>query len=45
MKNLLDHFISWLYTRKLFGPRCSDYEPGCACCEAWKFHDELFGVE
>jgi hypothetical protein len=21
--------------REFFGPRCSDYEPLCACCKAW----------
>ena len=40
---MIDRLISWLYTRRLFGPRCSDYKSGCACCEAWEFHDELFG--
>lgn len=41
----LDHFLSWLYTYRLWGPRCSDYEPTCACCEAWKVHDEIFNSE
>jgi hypothetical protein len=22
-----------------FGQRCSIYEPGCACCETWRFAD------
>ena len=23
------------YARDYFGPRCSEFEPGCACCEMW----------
>jgi hypothetical protein len=38
---MIDWFISWLYTRKLYGPRCSDFEATCPCCEAWQNHDEL----
>ncbi len=40
---MLDRFISWFYTRRIYGIRCSTYSVGCACCGAWKFHDELFG--
>jgi len=36
-----DRFLSWLYIRRLWGPRCSDYQEGCACCEHWKEHDEV----
>lgn len=43
MANLIDRFVSWLYITRLWGPRCSDYEPECPCCEQWKAHDELFG--
>lgn len=39
---MIDRFISWLYTRRIFGKRCVDYDPGCACCEAWATHDWLF---
>lgn len=39
---LLDRFISWLYVRRIWGDRCSDYQPGCGCCEAWAAHDWLF---
>lgn len=42
MSGLFNHFVSWLYTRRLYGPRCPDFMHGCACCEAWKVHDELF---
>lgn len=45
MRNLLRFLnrpISWLYTRLLFGSRCSDYEKLCPSCGAWKEHDELF---
>ena len=38
---LLDKLISWIYTRRFFGPRCSEYEEGCIVCEQWRFHDEL----
>lgn len=35
-----DRFLSYLYTRRFFGPRCPEFEPGCPCCEAWEFHDD-----
>ena len=40
---MIDRFISWLYTCKIFGLRCSEHEQGCPCCDAWKRHDDLFG--
>ena len=40
---MLDRFISWIYTRKIFGPRCDEYSQGCPVCDAWKFHDDVFG--
>ena len=40
---MIDRFISWLYTRRMYGPRCSEYESGCIVCEQWKLHDEVFG--
>lgn len=27
-------------TTKIWGPRCEEYEPGCICCEAWRWLDE-----
>lgn len=39
---MLDRLLSWLYTRKVWGPRCSERETGCACCDAWATHDWLF---
>lgn len=39
---MIDRPLSWLYTRRLWGARCLDYDPGCACCEAWATHDWLF---
>ena len=42
---MIDRLISWIYTRRLFGLRCEEYAEGCPCCEAWKFHDELFRDE
>lgn len=38
----MDRFISWLYTRQIWGDRCSAYEPDCHCCKAWRLHDWLF---
>lgn len=26
---------------KLYGKRCSDYEKGCACCQAWDLYDTI----
>lgn len=37
-----DHFVSWLYTRRLYGPRCDEFADRCPVCEAWQFHDEAF---
>jgi hypothetical protein len=42
---MIDRFISWLYIRRLYGPRCSEYESSCIVCEQWKHHDEMFGNE
>ena len=42
MTHMFDRFISWLYTRHIWGPRCSEYQEGCPCCEAWATHDEMF---
>ena len=39
---MIDRFISWLYTRRIWGQRCIDYDPGCPCCHAWELHDFLF---
>ncbi|MCK4491103.1 MAG: hypothetical protein KAU03_00660 [Candidatus Altiarchaeales archaeon] len=32
---------NWLeeMIEKLYGKRCKDYEPGCACCQAWDVYD------
>lgn len=37
-----DRFLSWLYLRRLWGPRCPDYLQGCPGCEHWREHDETF---
>lgn len=39
---MFDHFLSWLYIRRLYGSRCETYCVECHCCKQWKFHDELF---
>lgn len=33
----------WLeeMTEKLFGKKCREYEPGCACCQAWNVYDTI----
>ena len=28
-------YLTHYEMEKLFGARCDDYEPGCACCKAW----------
>ena len=42
---IIDRFISWLYTRKWYGPRCPEHETGCPCCDKWREHDELFNTK
>lgn len=32
-KPIIDGHIK---TEDYWGPECPDYEPGCACCAAWK---------
>ena len=44
MRDLLDRWLSWLYTWRLFGSRCIDFDPHCHCCAAWASHDELFDI-
>ena len=39
---IIDRFISWLYTRRVWGPRCDEDQLGCPCCDKWREHDELF---
>lgn len=38
---MIDRFISWLYTRRFYGPRCPEFGDGCPVCEAWEQHDEF----
>jgi len=40
---MLDRWLSWVYVRRIWGPRCSEYEAGCPCCEKWLEHDWHFG--
>lgn len=42
MRDLLDRLVHYLATRMIWGPRCSDFEPRCVCCEHWREHDWLF---
>lgn len=42
MKALFEHFLSWLYTRQMYGPRCPDYSEHCPGCQAWEKHDDIF---
>ncbi len=34
---------SWLekMIEKLYGKKCKDYEPGCACCQAWELYNNI----
>lgn len=38
----IDLVISYVYTRRLFGPRCEEHMDGCPVCDAWRTHDEIF---
>lgn len=40
----MTHLLSWLYTRIIFGPRCTTAEPLCLVCRKWTVHDELFNM-
>lgn len=42
IKDKLDHILSYVYTRRMFGPRCEEYLKGCPVCDAWHFHDDCF---
>ena len=39
----IDRIISYVYTRRMFGARCEEKMEGCPCCNAWEFHDDIFG--
>lgn len=36
----VDLFAEPEIIEETFGPRCSEYEPGCPCCRAWKWLDD-----
>lgn len=42
---MLDRFISWLYTRCIYGVRCRGFYHECICCQKWKEHDEIFNIK
>lgn len=42
IKDKIDHLVSYVYTRRMFGPRCPEHLDGCAVCDAWRFHDDCF---
>lgn len=31
----LEVYLTAPEVESCYGPRCKDFEPGCACCEAW----------
>lgn len=39
---MIDRLISWIYINRLWGRRCSDYEPECPSCREWAMHDWMF---
>ena len=39
---MIDRFISWLYIWKIWGSRCSEFEPTCIICKEWARHDWVF---
>jgi len=42
IKDKLDHLVSYVYTRRMFGKPCEEYLEGCAVCDAWQFHNDCF---
>lgn len=42
MRSILGQALSWLYTRFLFGERCSETMEGCPVCDKWAEHDDIF---
>lgn len=40
-----DRFLSWLYIRRIWGPRCPDINAECRVCQRWQEHDDLFGKD
>lgn len=45
MNNMINKWIHWLATWRIWGPRCPEHEVGCSCCEHWAEHDWLFDIE
>lgn len=42
IKDKIDHLVSYVYTRRLFGKRCDAFHPDCVVCKAWDFHYDCF---
>ena len=42
IKDKIDHLVSYVYTRRMFGPPCEEHLKGCAVCDAWEFHYDCF---
>ena len=36
--DVIQHHM-YFYVRTYFGPRCEEFEAGCACCETWARYD------
>jgi hypothetical protein len=42
---MFDRFVSWFYTWRVWGPRCTEYEKDCLVCRQWREHDEIFNSD
>ena len=40
--SMFDKVLSWVYTRKIWGIKCDEFEPECCVCKAWRTHEDLF---
>jgi len=41
----IDCLISYIYIRKIWGPRCQDFDRACLTCQKWQEHDQIFGLD
>ena len=42
IRDKIDHLVSYVYTRRMFGKPCEEYLEGCAVCDAWQLHRDCF---
>lgn len=42
VRDAVDRLVHWYATRRIYGPRCRDFDDNCVVCYNWLEHDILF---